>query len=536
MAEGTLWHNLLIYVPLSIIGLWRWSFWLVRRLGAAAYRPKVGVWREGEPRPTVTVVTPVYNEDEELFDRAVRSWQRNGVDEIVAVMDRSNVRHMMRCEREYVADTSTWTKFRMVVTPKPGKRAALCDGIEAASGDLIALVDSDTTWDDDVLARTVPHFVANPRVGGATVAQRISNPDRTSNVLFDILLWSRYREEVPFLLGVGPAFNTLSGRTAFYRREALLSGNNMHDLRHEFFLGSRAISGDDKRLSHLIIRDGWETAYVKGTNVQTPGLGSMRLFLKQRLRWTRNSWRADLRAVFQGWVFRYPALAMFMIDRFIQPFFMLIGPVVFTLAILSEEWVFAAILGSWWLVSRTVRIFGYFWAHPAKIIYLPAYTIYGYVNAVLKLYALGTLIENSWATRWSQGREVRKGYFRKSTTLIQGYFAIALFCILLTQLALSFRQQLGADIKEQPVYDKAVLRTAVDAHNGVQADPVVPTDKVDPDAVAVYTVQPGDTMLALSERFDTPIPALKKLNGILDGDLILVGQKIVYFRPVEAQQ
>jgi hypothetical protein len=74
---------LLLYVPLSIIGLWRWSYWLIRRLGAAAYRPKVRPWPEGEKRPSVTIVTPVYNEDPELFDKAVRSWMLNGVEEIV---------------------------------------------------------------------------------------------------------------------------------------------------------------------------------------------------------------------------------------------------------------------------------------------------------------------------------------------------------------------------------------------------------------------------------------------------------------------
>ena len=288
----------LLYIPLSVIGLWRWSYWLIRRLGAASYRPDLP-WRPtSAPRLSVSVVTPVYNEDPDLFDKAVRSWQRNGVDEIIAVIDKSNVQHIVRCQRDYVDDHTSKTRFRLVVTPKPGKRAALCDGIELATGELIALVDSDTVWADDVLRRTVPYF-ANGAIGGATVAQRISNPTTVGNVLFDILLWTRYREEVPFLLGVGRVFNTLSGRTAFYRREALLNPDhdNMHALRHEFFMGARAVSGDDKRLSHLIIRQGWETAYVLDTCVYTPGLGSLGAFLKQRLRWTRNSWRADLKAV-----------------------------------------------------------------------------------------------------------------------------------------------------------------------------------------------------------------------------------------------
>ena len=41
------------------------------------------------------------------------------------------------------------------------------------------------------------------------------------------------------------------------------------------------------------------------------------------------------------------------------------------------------------------------------------------------------MIENSWATRWSQGRQARKGYFRKSTTLIQGGTADDAFHLIL---------------------------------------------------------------------------------------------------------
>jgi len=521
----------LLYVPLGVIGLWRWSFWLVRRIGAAAYRPKTQPWPEDEPRPMVSVVTPVYNEDQELFDEAVRSWQRNGVDEIVAVIDKSNVRHIMRCQRDYVNDPTTSTQFRMIITPKPGKRAALCDGIEMATGDLIALVDSDTIWDENVTEKVVPFF-AKPTMGGVTVAQRISNPHSIGNVLFDILLWTRYREEVPFLLGVGKVFNTLSGRTAFYRREALLSPEhkNMHDLRHEFFLGGRAVSGDDKRLSHLVIRQGWETGYARGTTVYTPGLGTLKNFFKQRLRWTRNSWRADLRAVAQGWVWRHPGLALFMIDRFVMPFVMLIGPVVFTMALINHDYVFAGILGLWWLASRFIRIFGYFKLHPSKILYLPLYTLYGYINAALKIYAFATLMENTWATRWSAKRAARKGSFRKSSTVIQGYFALAACVFLLTQIALSFRAQVGADIEPQPKYSMASLEAGVNKYRGYKSAPPVPLDRMKQTDIGTYIVQPGDTGFTIVAKLNTDRATLKQINSIGDLDAVAPGQKLLYFK------
>ena len=524
----------LLYVPLGLIGLWRWSFWLVRRIGAAAYRPRVQSWPEGEKFLKVSVVTPVYNEDPDVFDQAVRSWQRNGVHEIVAVIDKSNIKHIMRCQREYVDDPSSSTKFRLIVTPKPGKRAALCDGIELATGELIALVDSDTIWDDDVLVKTIPHF-QNPRIGAATLAQRISNPDTVANVLFDMLLWSRYKEEVPFLLGMGRVFNTLSGRTAFYRREALLDPNtdNMHDLRHEFFFGARAISGDDKRLSHLVIRQGWETAFVRGPVVYTPGLGSMKAFFKQRLRWTRNSWRADLRAVAQGWIWAHPALALFMIDRFALPFMMLIGPVVFAISLIDGQYTFAGILLAWWLISRFVRVFGYFRMHPSRIRYLPAYTIYSYVNSALKIYALGTLRENSWATRWSQKREA-KTRSRKNVTLFEGVAMLLVSGFILTHIALSFRSQVGADVQAQPTYSRAALEADIKKFEGDQATPPGPTEMVDQSEIGTYVVKAGDTPQSVVEKLGTDRNTLKRINNIRDLDRISVGQELHYFKKAGA--
>src|SRR4051812_19767950 len=73
--------------PLGVLGLVRWSCWLVRRVPAVLYRPVVNDFRL-----PVSVVVPVYQEDPVVFTAAVESWLANeGVAEVILVIDASDV-------------------------------------------------------------------------------------------------------------------------------------------------------------------------------------------------------------------------------------------------------------------------------------------------------------------------------------------------------------------------------------------------------------------------------------------------------------
>ncbi|MBI4033500.1 glycosyltransferase [Candidatus Saccharibacteria bacterium] len=500
---------------------------MIRIIGASLYRPPKTPWPTGRKRPTVSVVTPVYNENHALFIQSLESWVRNGVDEIIAVIDKTNVHLIAEFERYYSKRKDV--RCKMLVTAKPGKRAALCDGISKAESDLIALVDSDTVWGNEVAVKVIPFFL-DPKIGAVTVEQRIMNPDTTSNVLFDILLWTRYREEVPFLLGLGKAFNTLSGRTAIYRREAIFNSehDNLHSLRHESFLGARAISGDDKRLTHLILEQGWHVGFAKGAVVYTQGLNKMRTFLKQRTRWMRNSWRADLRAFKRGWVWKHPVLAFFMFDRFIQPFFMLLGPVVFVIAIITRQWLVVAVLVSWWLTSRSIRLFSYFRHYPTRLIYLPIFILYTYYNAVAKIYALATVLENSWVTRWHQER-LRKALIRRWAITSVGLLAIVSFLGLMYYFATRINQATAAYLAVPNPVGINEFNLSNNRQERIVNTPALPADAILPTGVSIYVVQAGDTMEKLALRFKMPLNELKRLNGIRSANKINVGQNILYY-------
>ena len=66
-------NEVLALVPLSLIGVWRWSMWLTRRIGGSFYRPLKAQWPAHIPLPSVSVVVPVYNEDIDIFKTALQS-------------------------------------------------------------------------------------------------------------------------------------------------------------------------------------------------------------------------------------------------------------------------------------------------------------------------------------------------------------------------------------------------------------------------------------------------------------------------------
>ena len=141
-------RELALLIPLGLLGVIRWGSWLIRRIPAVLYKP----YERGHTEP-VTIVAPVYQEDPEIFRAAIESWLANEVEEVIVVIDETDVASQ-EVATEFGDDVT------VIVTDVPGKRDALRKGWEAASTPLIALVDSDTLWADDVAVRVAEPFAA----------------------------------------------------------------------------------------------------------------------------------------------------------------------------------------------------------------------------------------------------------------------------------------------------------------------------------------------------------------------------------------
>ncbi|MFD3451755.1 glycosyltransferase [Streptomyces sp. NPDC058691] len=372
----------LVYLPLGILGLVRWTFWLVRRAPASLYRPVADDFRL-----PMSIVVPVYQEDPEIFALAIESWLANDVEEVVLVIDVTD----QACQ-----DIAARYPVTVVITDVPGKRDALVRGWEACSTELVALVDSDTIWADDVAAEACRPF-ADPKVGGVGTRQNVYNPKGFLQRVNDMFLDYRYFDENAAQSRMGRAVSCLSGRTAVYRRELLLEISE--DFMAETFMGVPCMSGDDKRLTTLILERGHLAFMQRSARVWSTFPGTVRIFLKQRLRWARNTWRSDLRALSRRWVWRHPFLAFTMIDKGVSSFTLLFSPIFMTLAIVREDWFFVACLAGWWWISRSMKILPHLVRKPSSFFLVPGFVVVSFVMAVVKLCALATIRKQRWLTR-----------------------------------------------------------------------------------------------------------------------------------------
>ena len=373
------------YLPLGLLGLIRWTCWLIRRVPAALYRPATADFRL-----PLSVVVPVYQEDAVIFAQAIESWLANKVDQIVLVID-STDGVCQRVARRY--------PVTVIVTEVPGKRDALRTGWEACDTDLVALVDSDTIWAEDVAAEVCRPF-ADPRVGGVGTRQNVHNPRGFLQRVNDMYLDYRYFDENSAQTVMGGAVSCLSGRTAVYRRELLLEIS--HEFMTETFLGVPCMSGDDKRLTTLILERGHLTYLQRTARVWSTFPGTVPIFVKQRLRWARNTWRSDLRALSRRWVLRHPFLAYTMLDKAVSSFTLLISPTFMTIAIVERRWFFVSCLAGWWWVSRSMKILPHLVRRPSSFFFVPGFVFISFMMALVKISALLTIRKQRWLTRQVQ--------------------------------------------------------------------------------------------------------------------------------------
>lgn len=375
--------QLTLPLPLALFGMIRWMTWLARKIPAALYQPITTPYRT-----TTSIITPVYKEDPDVFRRAIESWRLNYPDEIIAVIDVTDST-CIEIAREYPDVT-------VVVTSKPGKRPALVDGILAATSEIVVLVDSDTIFEPQVLDRVVRPF-ANPRIGGVGTRQKVLVRQTVWQRIADIFLDIRYEDEAPALTLMGQALSCLSGRTAAYRRDVLLP--LLEDFLNETFLGKPCMSGEDKRLTTLVLKAGYDTYHQGDALVWSTFPPDFRAFLKQRIRWTRNSYRSDLRAMYEGWVWRRPYLAFILVDKAISPYSLLFGLTFVALSLARGHWLVAGVIVIWWLVSRTIKLYPHLRLHPEDAKLIPLFIGVTFFMTFVKAYALTTVHHHKWLTR-----------------------------------------------------------------------------------------------------------------------------------------
>lgn len=193
---------------------------------------------------------------------------------------------------------------------------------------------------------------------------------------------------------MGSALTCLTGRTSLYRREILLP--KLDEFLNEILLGKKKESGEDKCLTRLVQREGWKTYYQMTAVIYSAAAPDFETFLSQRMRWTRNSHNSDLVSLLEGWVWKHPYLAFYMVDRFISTFTLFLGPIFFGIAIYLNQWVVALAILCLWFVGRGIKIWPHLKRCPQDLFLLPIFVPVYFLIALIKLYALVSIREQKW--------------------------------------------------------------------------------------------------------------------------------------------
>ena len=240
--------------------------------------------------PTVSVVIPVYNGDDFIYDvlktHAELDYPK-GKYEIVVANDGST--DNTEAEIRRIIDDYPKVNIRLLSHfPNRGKRYTITNAVNQTRGDIIARADADTYVHSDALRLLVQHF-QDEEIGGVTGWTKVKN--RNQNIVTKI-------QEVRYNIGfkllypfhnlLGSVF-CLPGSFTAYRRTIL---ENVID---EWSITVPKYS-EDRQMAHLIMECGFRTQYAPEAVCETIVPDTFRGYFKQQYRWGKANTIQQLRA------------------------------------------------------------------------------------------------------------------------------------------------------------------------------------------------------------------------------------------------
>ena len=166
-------------------------------------------------------------------------------------------------------------------------------------------------------------------------------------------------------------------------------------------MGRLCISGDDGRLTWLLLGSGYRTVHQATARALSMFPNRLHPFLKQRLRWSRNSYRCYLTAMWKGWLWRQPLICQVsVLQVMFTPLTMGIAVTYLARWFFHPQQYVAAIAIGWLLVGRSIRGLSHLRNRPGDVFVLPLVALMTvFIALPVKLYAFVTMNRQGWLTR-----------------------------------------------------------------------------------------------------------------------------------------
>jgi hyaluronan synthase len=211
-----------------------------------------------------------------------------------------------------------------------GKRSAIAAGMKLHNAEITALIDSDVFLRRDALLQIVRGF-CSPRVaavcGHADVRNASANWLTRMQAQQYFIAFRVFRA----LEGYFRSVICCSGAFSVYRTDILRK--LMNEWLNQTFLGLRRSYGDDRGLTNLVLREGYDTTYLPIATAETIVPEGLSKYVKQQIRWRRSFVIESIIGVKHMWrrplgvaMAFYSVLLVTLVSPVIVTYFLLVGP------------------------------------------------------------------------------------------------------------------------------------------------------------------------------------------------------------------
>jgi cellulose synthase/poly-beta-1,6-N-acetylglucosamine synthase-like glycosyltransferase len=236
--------------------------------------------------PTITVVVPLFNEGRSIYETIVSLVRLDypaAKLEITVVDDCStddSYEWARKAAREY-------PNVRVLKNPvNMGKRKGINHAVRESQAEIIVSVDSDVIVFPTALRELVRRF-ASPEIAAVGGRIHVSNPNENWLTRLQTIKYYFGQEHLKNLERGLRSVMCLSGCLTAYRRHVLIELEPILENRN--ILGIPIKYGEDRFLTHQIVKHGYRTVMTMDAFCFTKAANNLRAYFNQQLRWKRSN-------------------------------------------------------------------------------------------------------------------------------------------------------------------------------------------------------------------------------------------------------